>query len=304
MSGIYRPGISVVLPNYNGRHLLEANLPSLAIALNKLECAHEIIVADDASTDDSVHFLETNYPEIIIRKATKNQGFSSNCNLGAKAARWELLCIVNTDVIFDEDYFYKAYGYFQNNTALFAVKGDIIHYSNDINNPVNIGHACQLYFKRGLLRYTHNIKPDPAKFGAGIGMQFLPLGTGFICDTAKYVELGGYAEIFSPFYWEDPDLALRALEKGWQLQYAPECRLYHKTSSTISATQTNLRRRLVSIRNKHIFTWRHLKGPTAWSIHVIFTLLSILTRWLVLDWKYYIALTWALWRQATFQRTC
>lgn len=294
-------GISVVLPNYNGRRLLEDNLPSLFAALDKADCNYEVIVADDASTDDSIEYLTNHYPGIRINIAEHNQGFSRNCNAGANIATKDLICIANTDVTFDINYFINVCKVFHENTKLFAVKGDIHNYKKEKEKPFYIGKACQLYSKRGLLRFNHNISPDPSKFGPNIGQQFLPLGTGFICNRKKYLEIGGFDEIFSPYYWEDSDITLRALRKGWQIQYSPERKLYHKTSSTISRTQSNIKRRLVSIRNKHLFAWRHIIGLKQWVVHVSFIFTSLLTRWLILDWKYYVALIWALWRNLTYR---
>ncbi len=293
-------GISVVLPNFNGRKLLEENLPSLFAALDKADCDYEVIVADDASSDDSIEYLRQNHPEIRIKSAEQNQGFSGNCNSGAKIATKDLLCIANTDATFDINYFLGACTTFANNKHLFALKGDIHNYRDEKDKPYYIGKVCQLYSKRGLLRFNHNVIPDSSKFGPNREQQFPPLGTGFICDRKKYLELGGFDEVFSPYYWEDSDLPLRALRKGWQIHYTPERKLYHKTSSTISKTQSNVKRRLVSIRNKHLFAWRHLKGKTQWVTHVFYVFTSLLTRWIVFDWKYYVALLWAIWRHFTY----
>ena len=73
MSNISNPSISIVIPNYNGRDLLEKNIPSLLAALNNFD--FEIIVVDDCSSDDSVQFLKDTYPNVIVIKSNKNQGF-------------------------------------------------------------------------------------------------------------------------------------------------------------------------------------------------------------------------------------
>ena len=76
--------LSVILPNYNGRQLLQRNLPSLFTALKGLE--HEVIVVDDCSGDDSVSFLQQHYPQITLIQNPHNLGFSATCNAGIKAA--------------------------------------------------------------------------------------------------------------------------------------------------------------------------------------------------------------------------
>jgi glycosyltransferase involved in cell wall biosynthesis len=71
-----RPGISIVIPNYNGKDLLERNIPSVFNALITSDITDfEIIVAEDASKDNSVEFLKSNYPEIILIENKVNKGF-------------------------------------------------------------------------------------------------------------------------------------------------------------------------------------------------------------------------------------
>lgn len=299
---IYEKGISVVIPNYNGRLLLEENLPSLITALEKSGEEYEIIVSDDASTDDSIDFLKKRYPQISIITTEVNTGFSANCNRGIMNAKYALTCITNTDVTFDEDYFIKGIPYFTDPT-LFAVKGDIFNYAGSKSNIISIDQTTQTYFKRGLIRFKTNITPDTTKFGSNIGDQYVGLGCCFIANTAHLQAIGGFSEIYSPYYWEDSDIAINALERGFSLKYTPECIVYHKASSTISTTQNNFKRKLISNRNKFIFTWLHLKGVNNWIKHITYIVINIFTRWLILDIKYYISLVYALLRYTSYPKT-
>src|SRR6266498_2200602 len=69
-------GISVVIPNYNGAKLFSETLPTVFIALDKIQLPSEIIISDDCSTDDSVSYLQKNFPEVKIVSNKKNSGFS------------------------------------------------------------------------------------------------------------------------------------------------------------------------------------------------------------------------------------
>jgi glycosyltransferase involved in cell wall biosynthesis len=60
--------ISVIIPNYNGRGLLQKNLPLLIKALHRENISYEIIVPDDASKDDSVAILKEKHPEVLINR--------------------------------------------------------------------------------------------------------------------------------------------------------------------------------------------------------------------------------------------
>jgi GT2 family glycosyltransferase len=289
--------ISIVLPNYNGRSLLEKNLPSLITAVEQYD--HEIIVVDDKSSDDSVRFIEQNYPQITVIENKINQGFSSTCNKGIKIASKDLTCIANTDVTFTHNYFTNAMQCF---TApdIFAVKGDIINYRENFDDVINIERTCLLYYKRGFLRFNHKVEPAHTFQGSKLNTQFVLLGCCFVCRREPLQALKGFDEIYSPFYWEDSDLAQRALESGYKLMYSEDCKVYHQLSSTINTYRSKRHRLLVSNRNKFLFTWRHLSGFKNWLVHLIYTLLNLITRWIILDWKYYAALFRALFRYFAF----
>src|SRR4030043_315219 len=89
---------SVVIPNWKGRSLLEKNLP--AVLATKPD---EVIVVDDASPDDSNTFLEKNYPQVKLIKHQKNLGFAAGCNSGVKAAKSEIVVLLNLDVVPEKD---------------------------------------------------------------------------------------------------------------------------------------------------------------------------------------------------------
>jgi glycosyltransferase involved in cell wall biosynthesis len=90
---------SVVITNYNGKELLEKNLPAVITAKKNLKNnIQEIIVVDDFSTDDSLKYLNSLKSEISIIKHTKNRGFSATTNTGVRAAKAELLVLLNSDV--------------------------------------------------------------------------------------------------------------------------------------------------------------------------------------------------------------
>lgn len=295
-----RNGISVILPNYNGRELLRHNLPSLFEALKAADTDYEVIVVDDCSSDDSVTVLQQVFPQVRIIVNEQNLGFSATCNRGVHSATYPLLCIVNTDVTFTPDYFKTALPHFVD-PALFAVKGAIINYRNDFDDIINTEATSLLYYKRGFLRFNQRVEPRPETFSGKVDGQFVLLGCCFICDREKMLELRGFDEVFSPFYWEDADLAIRALRRGYHLAYEPNSTVYHQTSSTIASYRSNTRRRLVSMRNKFLFSWRHLQGTEQWTSHIGFTLLSLFTRWMIVDWKFYVAFFNALLRSRHYK---
>jgi GT2 family glycosyltransferase len=285
--------ISVVLPNFNGRHLLEKNLPSLLTALKGFE--YEIIVVDDASTDDSANFLQENYPEVILVQHSANKGFSAACNSGIFKASKTLICIANTDVTFLEEYFRRIVPEVKDN--VFAAKGRIKNVTPS-GVFVNFDTTARSFMKRGLWRFDKtSYEEQLSNFSSALGGRFCLLGCCFVADSQKLKLLGGFDEIYSPFYWEDSDLPFRAMRAGYDLRYVPEAEVIHETSATINRFRSRSRRKLVSDRNKFIFTWRYLHSAGQWTNHIAWQTASLFVRWLRLDWSYYASLAWALARK-------
>ena len=156
-----------------------------------------------------------------------------------------------------------------------------------------------MYFSRGFLRFRTGFAPGEEHSDL---LEFPAMGCCFLCRTDILKSLGGFDEIYSPYYWEDTDLSVRAIKQGYKIKYFPECRVYHKLSSTMVSTQSDFKRSLVSTRNKFIFAWRHMAGFNQWFLHLLYLFLSLCFRWLILDFKYYAGFIWALYRILTIEK--
>ena len=90
-----QPTISICIPNYNGASFIHDTISSI-YTQNSLPDV-EILIHDDASTDNSVELLHTSYPEISLLKSDSNVGFCISCNRLAAAARGEYILLLNND---------------------------------------------------------------------------------------------------------------------------------------------------------------------------------------------------------------
>lgn len=283
--------ITVVIPNFNGRALLKRNLPSLFKALEGFES--EIIVVDDASTDDSVMMVQEEFSSVIVLSNPLNAGFSASCNRGIFAARGKNTCIANSDVMFSENYFRVALAALESE-SLFAVKGLIVNHKGDPSQPTNLDTTAVLFSQRGFLRFNKTEDNRAGLMAYGQGSRFALLGCCFVARTSELQSLGGFDTLFSPFYWEDSDLPLRALKKGYPVRYLPGAVVFHEQGATINSNRRLWWRKLVSDRNKFLFSWRYMRGSSEWLAHIAFVTASLLTRWLKLEIGYYLAFAWAI----------
>ncbi len=243
--------ISVILPNYNGVNLLKENLPYLIEALRFTEISSsEIIIADDASTDDSVVFLEQNYPEIILVKNKVNGGFATNVNSGLRRASKKLVFILNTDVKLEKSYFAGLLDVFQKDDT-FGVMGRIMSADGKKNQDA----AKYPTLKLGRIaigqNYIHKNRHEIYTF-------FLS-GANALIDREKLLELGGFNEFFSPYYYEDVDLGFRAWLNGYKLYYNHNAVCFHASSATTKNVPKNKREVIVK-RNYLFLHYLHLEG--------------------------------------------
>ena len=244
--------ISVVLPNYNGKQLLALYLPSVYAALQFAASKYEIIVIDDASTDDSVVFLGQHYPEIAIIKNEFNLGFSKTINKGIFAAKNELILLLNTDVKLEADYFMQQYKYFQNQNT-FGVMGRIMNFDGE-----KIEDAARLLVHKGF-KFKANKFYYSADNNDPIYTAYLS-GANALVDRIKIQSIGGFDEIYSPFYFEDFDLGLRAYKMGWVCHYEHQSVCYHKVSATTNTMKKSNGVKIIYHRNSYILQAIHLKG--------------------------------------------
>ena len=106
MSLTVPPSVSIVIPSWNGRLLLEEMLPSLLLATkefhDKTGGPWEVIVVDDGSVDDTIPWIET-IPEKSVKLITRRRksGFVLACNLGFRACRYETIILLSNDVTVD-----------------------------------------------------------------------------------------------------------------------------------------------------------------------------------------------------------
>ena len=260
-------GISVVIPNYNGAGLFPHTLPTVFEALENTNIHYEIIVVDDCSTDNSVAWLQENYPSIKIIINQNNCGFSVTCNSGAGAAIHDKLLLLNSDVKLTPNYFLHQLKYFDDEKT-YGVMGRIVGWDDDI---IQDG-AKYPYFQGAKIKTSGNyILKDEALMKDGLYTIYLS-GANALVDKEKFLLIGGFNEMFSPFYVEDYELSLRAWRLGFTCWFSYESVCRHKVSHTIKSKTRKKYVQKIYNRNKMFLHALHLDGISraAWFIQVSF----------------------------------
>jgi len=249
-------GISVVIPNYNGEQLFPQTLPTVFIALQRIQLPYEVIIVDDCSIDGSVYFIEKNFPKVKILKNPKNSGFSVTANHGIKAAQFNLVLLLNSDIKLEPSYFVHQLRYFDQEDT-FGVMGRIVGWNDD---TIQDGAKYPSFHGVKIKTSGNYLLKNEDAMNEGLLTIYLS-GANALLDRAKFMEIGGFDELFSPFYVEDYELSLRAWRYGYKCYYDYQSVCRHQTSSSIrSKNKKNFIKKIYN-RNKMYLHGIHL--PTA-----------------------------------------
>lgn len=241
---------SIVIPNWNGRDLLEKYLPSVVAAAERVP-GSEIIVVDNGSSDGSAEFVEANFPSVRLVALEENLGFGGGSNAGVRAAHNDVIVLLNNDMRVEPDFLAPLLEAFTDE-KVFAVSCQIF-FSDPGKRREETG-LTEGWWELGMLRVRHRIdnkvdRPFPCFYGGGGSCAF---------DRRKFLELGGFDELLAPFYLEDTDLGYRAWKRGWKVLYQPASKVWHEHRGTIGKRFSDAEIRAVLHKNFLLFAWKNI----------------------------------------------
>ena len=271
--------ITIVIPNFNGAHLLRRNLPSVQHAASVYGKETQIIVVDDGSSDESIAVLQTEFPDIQIVIHEKNLGFAEAIYSGVQAANTELLFLLNSDVQPDESCLTPLADYF-NEPDTFAVCPLIREEDGEINR-----HSWNIRkFQRGNLKLA-NWELNAA-LSARCERKLATLyasGGSMMVRKSMFLELQGFHPLFKPFYGEDYDLGLRAWRRGWRSYFEPNCSVVHQRQGSIKDNVKRERVKRIRRRNQYILEWMHFPAWRLWGSVIPLSIWKLLGELCLLD---------------------
>ena len=273
MSGVQ--GISIVIPNFNGAILLPQVLPTVYAAAENTRLPFEIIVADDCSTDETLPMLSRNFPGVKQLQNEKNSGFAITSNKGISAAKYDWVLLLNSDVKLEPSYFLPLLKYTERENV-FGVMGRIIGWDDE-----QIQDGAKYPFFHGVKIKTSGnyLLEDKEAMKEGVYSMYVSGANAFL-NKKHFLGIGGFDEIFSPFYVEDFELSLRAWRLGYECYYDDYAVCRHRTSSTIpEGNRKNFIRKIYN-RNKMYLHAIHLNRSKRllWFIQLAFeTLVQLIT---------------------------
>ncbi len=257
---------SVVIPVYNGENYLQDNLPFV----NRID-VDEIVIVDDASTDGSAEFIAENYPAIKLVRHQVNLRFPISINDGFKNATGDIVFLLNQDLKPQKDLVKNTVRHF-NNPDVFAVT------FNENGRSWADGKWVD-----GMLEFTNG------KLDNQLHDSLWPSGGSSAIRHDLWNKLGGFDPIFTPGYFEDLDLGLRAHKAGYKIIWDPKCRVDHLTEGTFPKSFGAKKLQYIKERNYLIAVWKNIDNKL-WPAHIF----SLIKR-IIVGPGYLIPVLWAIW---------
>lgn len=249
--------VDVFVLNFNGRDLLAECLPSIvrAAAASRHHC--RVVVIDNDSTDDSVAFVEQNFPTVAVRRLP-NLGLCSFNRAVAESA-CSVALLLNNDVKAADD-------------AFDPLIEPLLRKSEDAEPIAIAAPRCFLFdglthegFKTAV-SWRYGLVQATAHFPGAEGVADLAgptasVGAAMAVDRDAFVSLGGFDTAYLPGRIEDLDFAYRAFQAGRQAIYVPTSIFFHRGAATFGRAYGSGGCDRLALRNTLVFQWRHLRRP-------------------------------------------
>ena len=227
--------IAVVILNWNGKKLLEQFLPSVI----KYSKEAALYVADNASTDDSISFVENNYPNVHIIKNTENGGYAKGYNDALKSLKEPIFCLLNNDVEVTDNWLEPIIQTFNDEPDTAIIQPKILDYKRrDYFEYAGAAGGYMDYlgylFCRG--RIFETLEEDHHQYDDAVEL-FWASGGCFVVNAAVYHHVGGLdRDLYA--HMEEVDLCWRIKNAGYKIAYVPSSTVYHVGGSVISYGST------------------------------------------------------------------
>ena len=245
------PHVSVIIPNWNGAHVLDAALGSVR---RQTRPADEIIVVDNGSTDHSLTIAKSAGAKTI--ELSRNVGFCGAVNAGIRSATTaDWIVILNNDVVLSEEWLATLLSGATARDAWFAT-GKLI--ASD--RPTHLDGAWDAICRGACAWRCGTERADGPAWNTERVIRFAPF-TAAVFRAGLFQRVGLLDDAFES-YLEDVDFGIRCATKGYNGVYLPDATASHRGSATLGRWHKDTVRRIS--RNQVLLVARHF--PRRWIV--------------------------------------
>lgn len=226
------PKVAVVILNYNGKRFLEQFLPNVLENTNA-ELA-EIVVADNASTDDSVAFMQSHYPDIRLIENESNGGFATGYNLALRQIEAKYFVLLNSDIEVAPHWIEPVVEMMEADESIVACQPKILSFYD--KTKFEYAGSCGGFidkfgypFCRG--RIFQNLETDEGQYDTPMEV-FWATGACMFVRAELFLKHGGLDDSFFA-HMEEIDFCWRMKNLGYKVFCCPQSKVYHIGGGTL-----------------------------------------------------------------------
>jgi len=246
--------IAVVILNWNGQALLDKFLPKV------ISCSPgaDIIVADNASTDDSVPFLKSNFPDVQVIVNPINSGYAGGYNEALKQVDAELYVLLNSDIEVTPNWIEPIVALFKADSLIAAIQPKILAYNKKTHFEyagASGGYLDRLGFPFCRGRMFEELEEDKGQYDQ-IHEVFWASGACLFVKASVFKICGGFDESFFA-HMEEIDLCWRMKNQGWKIMVQPDAAVYHIGGGTLA--KQNWKKTYLNFRNNLELIYKNIE---------------------------------------------
>ena len=231
--------VNIIILNYEGRELLSKYLPSLVEASKASAHQCTVTVLDNCSTDGSVDYVKQHFPGVKIVRAKENKVLCSYNDV-VRELEDDIVILLNNDIGVDKNFVDPLVAVFDQYPDTFFVS--------------TRGDRSKAIFRMGtLIASLDGFSKDQFGHSFNTGMGAF--------DRKKFVELGGYDDLYLPGRYEDLDLCYRGWKRGWKGYYEPQSVPHHEGEATFKKRFSENEIERMVFRNSIFFMVKNISDP-------------------------------------------
>ncbi len=215
--------VSIIILNWNGRHLLDDCLSSV---LAQSYDDFEVIIVDNGSTDGSPQWIAEHYPQVRLERLSENRGFCGGNNFGISRSRGEYIVLLNNDTKVDENWLEPLVSTMDFDATIAACDSKVLYF----DQPDLIWMCGAQYAVSGSVTGRGHLERDGVQYSTVCDV-FAAVACSAMYRRFVFDQIGWLDEDFFAGY-EDIDLSFRSRLLGYRIVNVPESRVYHKVSAT------------------------------------------------------------------------
>jgi GT2 family glycosyltransferase len=257
------PTVAVVILNWNGKSYLQQFLPSV---MQSTYPNLKVVIADNASTDGSVSFLQQQYPQIAVIQNRSNEGFAKGYNTALKKVEAEYFILLNSDIEVTPGWVEPVIELMESDNKIAACQPKLLSFHN--KKQFEYAGACGGWidkygypFSRG--RIFDVCEEDNGQYDE-VQQIFWASGAAFFIRSQVFKEMNGFDDYFFA-HQEEIDLCWRMQSAGYKIFVCPQSVVYHVGGGTLP--RGNTKKVFLNYRNNLVMLCKNLPVSQAiWKI--------------------------------------